>query len=49
MQDKSFPRMKCIFFIVFLRCILIGPIVELKFMHQGFASDQYHSVSGQIE
>lgn len=49
MQDKSFLQMKCIFFTIFMRCILIGPIVELIFMHQGFASDQYHSVSGQIQ
>lgn len=52
MQDKSFLQMLCIIFTVFMRCILIEPIVDLIFMHQGFASDQYHcyiSVSGQFQ
>lgn len=49
MQDKSFLQMKCIFFTIYMRCILIGPIVKLILMHQGFACDQYHSVWGQIQ
>lgn len=52
MQKKSVLQMECIFFTIFMRCILIEPIVELIFMHKGFAYDQYHcyiSVSGQFQ
>jgi len=43
MQDESSANEKHFFLTIFKRCILIGPIVELVFMHHGFAADQYHS------
>ncbi len=43
MQNKAF-FMQCIYFTIFMRCILMGLIL----MHQGLASDQYHSILGQI-
>lgn len=49
MQDESFLQTKCIIFTACTECILIGPVVEIMFVHQGFASDQYHGVSGQIQ
>ena len=48
MQEKSFLQIKCLIFTIYVECILIGPTVEMIFIHQGFATDQYHCVPGQI-
>lgn len=48
MQENSLLQMQGFFFTVFMKCILIKATVVLILVHQGFACDQYHSVSGQI-